>query len=684
MQCESMRFAYEIIERLKSQGLFDRIRKHCLEDIDLDSDYKFLQQRVNSFVSAFLQKQSKPIASEKLKLRERLRRELSNTSMLTTGVDRIVKNAVRTKLPRDFQDQIRAVVCESLGVDTNGDYSRDPTPKSFPAPTKDFANQPSPTNLPSTPALTPSFHPRHPPPNPEFIVPRGATALSTYDNLQPLQACTRTFVPPQYVVPPPGVYIPTIPPFVPQGLIAGPVAVSSTSAVPPAGPPAPPISTPFSHKLSQLVSSVVAEEASSLIDPPSTLDDATQCDDAMEIESSNSLSPIAETEHQPETNGAQHGLASQCENSQECQSYSTQVIWRGVRLELDDVSEDEVNDSRAKCRLSRVCGSRSPLSSGSTSPVASQLKEFFLFRSRDTESNSRILRSNRTFPSERGSSDEEYVPDLISDSINQDLLRHATFHNPSTPSTRSPSPGSLVPWSKYGSLHAEDRKADSQHRYSPSNSSVPSPRAQSTTRRYGRFDSPIDCAHSRKHPSRHHRISPEEHHTYRFAKLSSRISNSSLPVGENKPRPPKTITAQSKERFAFSTKETRPLQVYSDIDSSGSSSSCGQKSPTPNTSSSSIPSVSEDPAVALRKREIKARLKEIRHTERHLREDPSLMQRQNLAAERSLSRNNQHPCATFRRPQKSPHVNCAQRSPSSSPDFEAQTHLRSTNRTLRY
>ncbi|VDP86322.1 unnamed protein product [Echinostoma caproni] len=116
MDSESAKTASEIIDRLKSQGLFDRIRKQCLEDIDIDENYRRLESQAASFVSDFLRGRVKPPTSEKLKLRERLRNELMRTQMLTAGVDLIVKNAVKSKLPRNFQDQLRAVVCESLGV----------------------------------------------------------------------------------------------------------------------------------------------------------------------------------------------------------------------------------------------------------------------------------------------------------------------------------------------------------------------------------------------------------------------------------------------------------------------------------------------------------------------------------------------------------------------------------------
>ncbi|KAL3865183.1 hypothetical protein ACJMK2_006800 [Sinanodonta woodiana] len=106
-----------IIDKLKSQGLFDQFRKECLVDVDTKPAYKNLRQRVETYVTNILGQQKWSPDLNKNQLRESLRRQLNNSSMLTNGVERIIEQVVNPKIMQVIKPKIDEIVCHHLGID---------------------------------------------------------------------------------------------------------------------------------------------------------------------------------------------------------------------------------------------------------------------------------------------------------------------------------------------------------------------------------------------------------------------------------------------------------------------------------------------------------------------------------------------------------------------------------------
>ncbi|KAL3320694.1 RNA-splicing factor [Cichlidogyrus casuarinus] len=106
-----------VIETLKSQGLFDRIRKKVLSDIQNTNNYDELMQNADQCIELFLQEQSWPSATDKLQLREDLRFKITHDKALNKKLDQTVDNAISTQKKDDYICQINKVVCQHLKVD---------------------------------------------------------------------------------------------------------------------------------------------------------------------------------------------------------------------------------------------------------------------------------------------------------------------------------------------------------------------------------------------------------------------------------------------------------------------------------------------------------------------------------------------------------------------------------------
>ncbi|KAK3610437.1 hypothetical protein CHS0354_016614 [Potamilus streckersoni] len=106
-----------IINKLKSQGLFDQFRKECLVDVDTKPAYKNLRQRVETYVTNILGQQKWSPDLNKNQVRESLRRQLNNSSMLTNGVERIIEQVVNPKIMQVIKPKIDEIVCQHLGID---------------------------------------------------------------------------------------------------------------------------------------------------------------------------------------------------------------------------------------------------------------------------------------------------------------------------------------------------------------------------------------------------------------------------------------------------------------------------------------------------------------------------------------------------------------------------------------
>ncbi|XP_014242188.1 biorientation of chromosomes in cell division protein 1-like 1 isoform X2 [Cimex lectularius] len=106
----------KIVNKLKSQGIFDQFRKDCLADVDTKPAYQHLQQRVNGSVSGFLKKNQWKQDLNKTQLRESLRHHVQQ-GFLQAGVDRIVDQVVNSKIYSVFMPKVEDMVYETLGIE---------------------------------------------------------------------------------------------------------------------------------------------------------------------------------------------------------------------------------------------------------------------------------------------------------------------------------------------------------------------------------------------------------------------------------------------------------------------------------------------------------------------------------------------------------------------------------------
>ncbi|KAF5274010.1 hypothetical protein FQA39_LY01125 [Lamprigera yunnana] len=105
-----------IVYELKSQGIFDNFRKECIADVDTKPAYQNLRQRVEGSVSGFLKTQRWRSDMNKNHVREMLRKNISESGFLETGVERIVDQVVNPKINSIFLPQVENVAYRVLGV----------------------------------------------------------------------------------------------------------------------------------------------------------------------------------------------------------------------------------------------------------------------------------------------------------------------------------------------------------------------------------------------------------------------------------------------------------------------------------------------------------------------------------------------------------------------------------------
>ncbi|KAH8383979.1 hypothetical protein KR009_011559 [Drosophila setifemur] len=110
-------FVKSLIEEVKSQGVFDEFRFNCcLADVDTKPAYQNVRNRVEKAVSDFLGKQHWTPDTNKLQLRERLRKHLLDSEVLEKGVDQIVDQVVNPKVATIFEPKIESIVYKYLGI----------------------------------------------------------------------------------------------------------------------------------------------------------------------------------------------------------------------------------------------------------------------------------------------------------------------------------------------------------------------------------------------------------------------------------------------------------------------------------------------------------------------------------------------------------------------------------------
>ncbi|XP_030841902.1 biorientation of chromosomes in cell division protein 1-like [Strongylocentrotus purpuratus] len=106
-----------IVDRVKSQGIFDQFRRDCLADVDTKPAYQNLGTRVEGYVSSFLTDFVWTPDMNKNQLRNSLRRQINESEMLASGVERVIEQVVDAQLQQIFLPRIETVVKEYLHSD---------------------------------------------------------------------------------------------------------------------------------------------------------------------------------------------------------------------------------------------------------------------------------------------------------------------------------------------------------------------------------------------------------------------------------------------------------------------------------------------------------------------------------------------------------------------------------------
>lgn len=105
-----------VVQHLKSEGIFDSMRKECLDDMDQKAAFMTQTHKIEEFVKRYCDKTEWNSSLNKNQHRERLRRTLNESEMMRYGVERLVDDAVTAK-ERSFHSPIEQAVRQLLGMD---------------------------------------------------------------------------------------------------------------------------------------------------------------------------------------------------------------------------------------------------------------------------------------------------------------------------------------------------------------------------------------------------------------------------------------------------------------------------------------------------------------------------------------------------------------------------------------
>ncbi|XP_030370765.1 biorientation of chromosomes in cell division protein 1-like 1 isoform X2 [Scaptodrosophila lebanonensis] len=109
-------FVKSLVQEVKSQGVFDEFRKDALADVDTKPAYQNVRNRVETAVRGFLSKQTWTTETNKVQLREKLRKHLLEADVLDKGVDHIVDQVVNPKVATVFEPKIQSITYKYLGI----------------------------------------------------------------------------------------------------------------------------------------------------------------------------------------------------------------------------------------------------------------------------------------------------------------------------------------------------------------------------------------------------------------------------------------------------------------------------------------------------------------------------------------------------------------------------------------
>lgn len=101
------RLVEKLVEELKSQGMFDQIRKDCLAEVDTKPAYQNLRSRVSETVQRFLGRQRWSPSLNKNQLRNQLKQHIQQTPFMEDGVERIVEQVVNPKIMSVIEPEVR-------------------------------------------------------------------------------------------------------------------------------------------------------------------------------------------------------------------------------------------------------------------------------------------------------------------------------------------------------------------------------------------------------------------------------------------------------------------------------------------------------------------------------------------------------------------------------------------------
>nr|CAB3226020.1 biorientation of chromosomes in cell division protein 1-like 1 [Phallusia mammillata] len=102
-----------IVQKIKTNGMFDEMRRDCLADIDTKPAFQNLKQRVENYVNALLSTEVWTPSLNKNQLRAKVRASVMQSGMLNTGIEHILHQVVDAKMYTQFLPKISDFIAEN-------------------------------------------------------------------------------------------------------------------------------------------------------------------------------------------------------------------------------------------------------------------------------------------------------------------------------------------------------------------------------------------------------------------------------------------------------------------------------------------------------------------------------------------------------------------------------------------